>query len=138
MKKPEGALIAIIDDDAAARDAVTSLVSAMGYRTFACDSAATFLSSELRPMTRCVITDVRMPGMGGLNLYHLLVRSTQPVPMILMTAYPDETTRASALSAGLLGYLVKPCDPDALLVCLREAVRTGAVIRKLSPSDPTE
>lgn len=137
MKKPEGALIAIIDDDAAARDAVTSLVSALGYQTLACDSAATFLSSALRPTTRCVITDVRMPAMGGLELYHLLARSAQAIPMILMTAYPDETTRASALSAGLLGYLVKPFDPDALLLCLREAVRTGPVIRKLSPGDPT-
>lgn len=138
MTKPEGALIAIVDDDAAAREAVTSLVSAMGYRTFACDSAATFLSSVLRPMTRCVIADVRMPGMGGLDLYHQLTRSAQAVPMILMTAYPDEATRDFAAAAGMHGYLAKPFDPETLLLCLRQAVRSGAAIRKLSATGPTE
>lgn len=137
MTKPEGALIAIIDDDAAARDAVSSLVSAMGYRTFACDSAATFLSSVLRPMTRCAIADVRMPGMSGFDLYRSLTLSAQGLPMILMTAFPDETTRAAALAAGVSGYFTKPFDPEALLACLREAVRAGAAIRKLSATDPT-
>ena len=109
----------------------------MGYRTFACDSAATFLSSELRPTTRCVIADVRMPGIGGIDLYQLLARSAQAVPMILMTAYPDETTREFAAAAGMHGYLAKPFEPETLLLCLREAVRSGAAIRKLSATDPT-
>jgi FixJ family two-component response regulator len=137
MTKSDNALIAIVDDDAAARDAITSLVSAMGYRTFACDGATTFLSSGLRPATRCLISDVRMPGMGGLDLYRLLARSGEAVPTILMTSFPDETTRASALAAGVHGYLAKPFDPEALLACLREAIRAGAAIQKLNFPDPT-
>ncbi|WP_181300684.1 response regulator [Bosea sp. 124] len=138
MTKPESALIAIVDDDAAARDAVASLVSAMGYRTIACEGAAAFLSSELRPTTACLISDVRMPGIGGLELYRSLADSGRMVPTILMTAYPDETTRAAALATGVHGYLAKPFDPETLLACIRQAVQAGTTIQKLSSTEPTE
>lgn len=137
MTKPGNALVAIVDDDPAARDAVASLVSAMGYRTIACEGAAAFLSSDLRPTTACVISDVRMPGISGLELYRSLEDSGRAVPMILMTAYPDETTRASALAAGVHGYLAKPFDPETLLACIRKAIQADPAIQKLSSTDPT-
>ncbi|WP_244495113.1 response regulator transcription factor [Bosea sp. Root483D1] len=137
MTKPDGALIAIIDDDAAARDAVASLVSALGYQTFTCNGAAPFLASGLRHETRCVVADIRMPGMSGLELYGQLARSGRVIPTILMTAYPDETTRASALAVGVHGYLTKPLDPEILLACLRAAWKSGPLIPRHSATDTT-
>lgn len=137
MTKPDGALIAIIDDDAAARDAVASLVSALGYQIFTCNGAAAFFASGLRHETRCMVADIRMPWMSGLELYGQLARSGRPIPTILMTAYPDETTRASALALGVHGYLTKPLDPEQLLASLRVALKAGTPIPRHSATDTT-
>lgn len=135
MTKPDGALIAIIDDDAPARDAVASLVAALGYRTFTCDSGAAFFAAGQRHETHCVVTDIRMPGMSGIELYGQLAKSGYGVPTILMTAYPDETTRASVLALGVHGYLTKPLDPEQLLACLRVALKAGSPIPRHSAMD---
>lgn len=137
MTKPDGALIAIIDDDAAARHALASLVSALGYRTFTCDSAAAFFAAGQRHEARCVVADIRMPGMNGLELYGQLAKSAHAVPTILITAYPDETTRGSALALGVHGYLTKPFDPEILLACLRVALKAGPPIPRHSATDTT-
>jgi CheY-like chemotaxis protein len=76
--------------------------------------------------TACLITDVRMPGMNGFDLYRHLVASGTPIPTVLVTAYPEDSTRARALKVGVGCYLAKPLEPDELLGCIRSALAHGA------------
>ena len=115
-------LISIVDDDEAAREAVVSLVRALGFTAAAFQSAAEFLKSCCLLRTDCLIADMQMPGMTGFELYRHLIAAGKSIPTILVTAYPDEAVRASALSAGVRCYLAKPLVPDALLGCIRSAL----------------
>jgi len=115
-------LISIVDDDESARDAIAGLVRALGFSASAFRSAADFLQSGLLFRTACLIADMRMPGMTGLELFRHLVAAGTPIPTILVTAYPDETVRAHALRAGVRCYLAKPVVPDVLLGCIRAAL----------------
>lgn len=115
-------LISIIDDDQSAREAVVGLVRALGFSAANFPSAADFLRSDQLVRTACLIADMRMPGMTGLELFRHLVAAGTPIPTILVTAYPDETLRAQALKAGVCCYLAKPLVPDALLGCIRVAL----------------
>jgi FixJ family two-component response regulator len=114
-------LISIVDDDEAAREAVVALVRVLGFTAAPFRSAAEFLKSVCLPRTDCLIADMQMPGMTGLELYRHLVAAGQSIPTILVTAYPDEAVRAFALSAGVRCFLAKPLKPDALLGCIRSA-----------------
>lgn len=112
---------------------MVSLVAAMGFDTRAFASASAFLTSDLRTCdirsaAACLISDIRMPGMSGLELYRTLLASGRAIPTILVTAYPDDTTKARALEAGIHGYLAKPFDPEVLLACLHEALRARPTI----------
>jgi FixJ family two-component response regulator len=111
-------LISIVDDDESARQALLGLVRALGFVVAEFQSAADFLRSDDLLRTTCLIVDVQMPGMTGLELYRHLVASGTLIPTILITAYPDETTHARALMAGVRGYLTKPFKPDDLLDCI--------------------
>jgi FixJ family two-component response regulator len=115
-------LICIVDHDDSARRAVVGLVRALGFAAAEFQSGADFLRSDHLPRTACVIADMQMPGMSGLQLHRQLTASGAPIPIILMTSYPDTTTRARALAAGVNGYLTKPCAPNDLLDCIRSAV----------------
>lgn len=115
-------LISIIDDDEAMREAIKGLVKSMGYTVEAVASAQEFLSSRRVRRTSCLITDMQMPGMTGLELYQHLSTSGKPIPTILITAYPDNGVRERALAAGVVGYLSKPFEEDDLLVCIRSAL----------------
>jgi FixJ family two-component response regulator len=115
-------LIAIIDDDESMREAIKGLVRSLGYRADAVGSAQEFLGSRLVRRTSCVIADMQMPGMTGLELYQRLSTSANPVPTILITAYPDDSVRERALSAGVVGYLSKPFEENDLLACIRSAL----------------
>ncbi len=115
-------LISIIDDDAPAREAVVGLVRSLGFTAAEFQSAADFLKSSLCLRTACLIADVRMPGMTGLELYRHLITVGTPIPTVLVTAYPDEAGRMRALKVGVRCYLAKPLEPDALLVCIRSAL----------------
>jgi FixJ family two-component response regulator len=115
-------LIAIIDDDESMREAIKGLVRSLGYRVDAVGSAEEFLSSRLVHRTSCVIADMQMPGMTGLELYQRLWTAAKPVPTILITAYPEDSVRERALSAGVVGYLTKPFEEDDLLACIRSAL----------------
>lgn len=110
--------IAIIDDDEAACDALVGLVRASGFAAVGFRSAAEFLRSDGFAETRCLIADMQMPQMNGLELHMHLLASGIPVPTILVTAYPNEATKARALRAGVLCYLAKPCSPTDLLDCI--------------------
>jgi FixJ family two-component response regulator len=115
-------LISIIDDDESIREAIKGLVRSLGYRVEAVSSAQEFLSSRRIRRTSCLITDMQMPGMTGLELYRRLSTSGKPIPTILITAYPDDGVRERALSAGVIGYLTKPFEEDDLLACIRSAL----------------
>lgn len=118
-------LISIIDDDESAREAVVGLVRALGFTTTEFQSAADFLKSSHLLQTACLIADMRMPGMTGLELYRHLIAAGTPIPTVLVTAYPDEAVRARALKAGIRCYLAKPLEPDELLACIRSAIGDG-------------
>jgi FixJ family two-component response regulator len=119
-------MIAVVDDDESVRDALTGLVKSLGYRAVAFQSAEDFLNSEQRNGAACLIAYVQMPGMTGPELHDRLVASSKPIPTILITAYPEETTRARALQAGVKYYLTKPFSENDLLACLRSALDSQA------------
>jgi FixJ family two-component response regulator len=115
----KSALISIVDDDESVREATQGLMKSLGFsaETFAC--AEDFLNSDRLQRTTCLIADVQMPGMSGLDLYRQLLAAGKPIPTILITAYPDNNVRARALKAGLIGYLTKPFSEDDLLNSIR-------------------
>jgi FixJ family two-component response regulator len=117
-------LIAIIDDDASVRATTDSLVRSLGYvvNTFA--SAEAFLQSSRLDDFSCVIADVQMPGMSGVQLQDHMRAQGYRVPFVFFTAFPDEKTRAQALAAGAVCYLTKPFDGDSLVQCFENALKT--------------
>jgi FixJ family two-component response regulator len=94
----------------------------LGYTVEAFASAADFLAFPLVDKTACLIADVHMPGMTGVELYARLIELGYKIPAILVTAYPDEATRTRALKDGIVCYLRKPFDDKDLLDCVRRAV----------------
>ena len=115
---PKKAVIAIVDDDQSVREALTSLIGSLGYTAMAFECADDLLKVNRRRVS-CMIADVQMPGMTGLELHNRLVASGEPIPTILITAFPDERSRERALQAGVIGYLTKPFSEDDLLACIR-------------------
>jgi FixJ family two-component response regulator len=115
-------LISIVDDDEAMREAIRGLLRSLGYRVEAAASAQEFISSRHVRRTSCLIADMQMPGMTGLELHKRLSASRKLIPTILITAYPDNGVRERALAAGVIGYLSKPFEEDDLLACIRSAL----------------
>lgn len=115
-------LISIVDDDDSVREAATGLMRSLGYAAVAFPSAEDFLQSQQLRRTACLIADINMPGMSGLDLYRQIAVSDRPIPTILITAYPDDTTRERALNDGVICYLSKPFDEDDLLSCLNSVL----------------
>jgi len=97
----------------------------LGYPVEAFSSAADFLASPLLSATACLVTDLQMPGMTGLELHRHLVDVGYRIPTILITAYPDEITRNRALKNGVVCYVSKPVDDEHLERCLRSALESG-------------
>lgn len=114
--------VAIIDDDPSALAAMVSLVSALGYRAIGFGGGDAFLRETLASPVSCLIADVRMPTISGIELFARLTAQGKAPPVILVTAFPDETTRRALLRAGAAGYLAKPVRPPELLACLRRAI----------------
>jgi len=115
-------LIAIVDDDEMVGEATAALIKALGLvvRTFT--SAEAFLGSDCVLQTSCLIADVQMPGTDGLQLHRKLIKAGNRVPVILITAFPDERVRKRALESGAICYLNKPFDPTVLTNCIRSAI----------------
>jgi FixJ family two-component response regulator len=120
-------LISIVDDAESVREATKSLMKALGFDSEAFSSAEDFLLSERRHRTACVIADVQMPGMTGLELYRRLSTSDNPIPTILITAHADDNMRANALKAGVIGYLSKPFQEKDLMGCINFALEGKGV-----------
>ena len=97
----------------------------LGYDVAAFPSAADFLASPRLAETACLIADVHMPAMTGVELYRHLIEAGYTIPTILVTAYPDDVDRARALSDGVVCYLRKPVDEQHLIRCLRAALESG-------------
>jgi FixJ family two-component response regulator len=108
-------LISIVDDDESIREAIGGLMKSLGYSAETFASAEDFLSSSVARSTACLIADVQMPGMTGLDLHRRLAASGRTVPTILITAYPDDNLRRRALADGVVCYLSKPFDESELL-----------------------
>ena len=119
-------LISIIDDDSLARDGIRELVESLGYKGVAFVSAAHFLDSGLIAKTTCLITDLQMPGLNGLELQEALQSQGYQTPVILITAFPNEKHRKRALDNGAVGFLSKPFDEEDLIECLTAAIRLRA------------
>jgi FixJ family two-component response regulator len=120
-------VISVIDDDASVRAATDNLLSAHGYlvRTFA--SAEEFLQLPHLHDCTCVVADVQMPGMSGLDLLTYMRAQGYLAPVIFITAFPEESVRASALKAGAIGFLAKPFAAQALIDCVKTALhRAGS------------
>jgi|SRR5215467_9367146 len=115
-------LIAIVDDDESVREATKGLMRSVGLAVEAFSSGEDFLRSPHLGRTACLVTDVNMPGMSGLDLHRRVAALRKSIPTILITAYPNENVRARALSAGVLCYLVKPFSKHELLRCIRSAL----------------
>jgi FixJ family two-component response regulator len=129
---PERTLISIIEDDQPFRESMRTLKTAVGYTDLAVPSAADFLASPLLPETACLVTDVQMPGMTGVELHRYLIDAGYAIPTILVTAYPDEAFRKRALKNGVVCYLSKPVDDEHLERCLRSALESGKRYEKNS------
>jgi FixJ family two-component response regulator len=115
-------LISVVDDDESMREAVRALMKSLGYTAEAFASAEEFLSSCEDLRTSCLIADVQMPGMTGIELHRHLVASGKSIPTILITAFPAERAREGALADGVVGYLSKPFDEDDLLACIHSSL----------------
>jgi FixJ family two-component response regulator len=114
--------IAVVDDDDDSREAVAVLVKSLGFavETFSCGDD--FLAWPSLRQTSCLIADVNMPGMSGVELHARLAMVGHAIPTILITAYPDETVRARAMADGVIAYLTKPCSDVVLLDLVRSAL----------------
>jgi FixJ family two-component response regulator len=115
-------LISVVEDDQPFRESMKKLMTVLGYTVEAFSSAAEFLKSPLVTETACLVTDVQMPGMSGVELHRHLIHTGHVIPTILVTAYPDETARSRALRDGVVCYLSKPVDDEQLERCLRSAL----------------
>ena len=122
---PKRRLISIIDDDRLFRESMRKLVSLLGYAVEAFPSAADFLGSPLLTATECLVSDLHMPGMTGVELHKHLVDAGYRIPTIVVTAYPEEITRDRALKDGVVCYLSKPVDDEHLERCLRSVLESG-------------
>ena len=124
-RMPKALLTAVIDDDWFFRDSMRSLMKSLGYSVEAFSSAADFLASPHLIETACLITDVHMPVMTGVELYRHLIDTGYAIPTILVTAYPNDADRARALNDGVVCYLRKPVDEEHLMRCLRNALSSA-------------
>jgi len=115
--------IAIIDDDESIRVATSSFVRSLGFAAAAFSSAEEYLTSPERHRSVCLISDVQMPGMSGLDLQSYLAAQGHRVPIIFITAFPDDNVRSRALAQGAVCFLDKPFDSQALSRCIDMALK---------------
>jgi FixJ family two-component response regulator len=120
LAKPS--IISLVDDDEAVREATGHLIQSLGYEVVAYASATEYLDSGRVPDTACLIADVQMPGMSGIELQQRLIADGHRMPVIFMTAFPTEKMRATLLSSGAIGYLRKPFSDNCLITCLDKAL----------------
>jgi FixJ family two-component response regulator len=114
--------VAVIDDDSSVREALSSLIRSAGYECDLYHSGEAFLTSDGLENTACVVLDVRMPGLSGLELHDRLLGVRCALPIVYVTAHMDDGARVMALRRGAVAYLSKPCDDEVLLCAIRVAM----------------
>jgi len=119
-------LISIVDDDRVVREAIESLVTSLGFLACTFPSAQAFLQSPLVAETSCLISDVQMPDINGLELQGRLTDLGLSIPTIFITAYPNDAVRARVLEAGAICFLHKPFDGQSLIQCIDNALNRQA------------
>jgi FixJ family two-component response regulator len=124
-----GAVISIVDDDPSVREAMLGLVRSLGFEAVTFPSAEDFLQSEQIDGTTCLITDLQMPGLSGIELQSQLISRGNSVPIIFVTASPERGIEAQVRSAGAAGFLNKPFDDRMLIECLDQALRRRGAVR---------
>lgn len=117
--------ISIVDDDNSGRIALSSLVRSLGYAPFLFSCAEDFLASAERNDTACLISDIQMPGMSGLELQSELLSGGQNIPTIFISAYPEESIRRRATAAGAVCFLSKPVDGQVIIDCIEQIFTRG-------------
>jgi FixJ family two-component response regulator len=122
---PKASLVSVVEDDQYFRESMRRLMRSLGYNVEAFSSGADFLASPRLIETTCLIADVQMPAMTGVELYRHLFAAGYKIPTILVTAYPNEVDRTRALNDGVVCYLRKPVDEQHLIQCLRAALQYG-------------
>jgi FixJ family two-component response regulator len=122
---PVASLVSVVEDDQFFRESMRRLMRSLGYDVAIFPSAAAFLASPRLGETACLIADINMPAMTGLELHEHLIETGHAIPTILVTAYPDNLDQAHALNVGVVCYLRKPFDERHLIQCLREAIQFG-------------
>ena len=121
---PKVPVISIVDDDQSMRDATSALVRSLGFAVATFASAEDFLQSDRVDDTSCLITDVQMPGLSGVELQNRLIADNRHVPIIGVTAHPEESIRTQMLEAGAVGFLRKPFNDECLINCLATALKS--------------
>src|SRR5262245_31719143 len=117
-------LISIVDDDDSLRSSLENLIRSLGFRTHGFSSAEAFLGSKQAKDTACLILDVRMPGMNGLDLQSHMIRESWQLPIIFVTSHVDEDAHARALDSGAVAFLYKPCREEDLVNAIGAALGT--------------
>jgi FixJ family two-component response regulator len=120
---PKKQVIAIVDDYELAREGTMDLVKSMGFIAKAFERAEDFLKSDYLHSSSCLIADVLMPGMTGIELHNRLVEAGNITPTILITSFPNDRDRVRARQSGAICYLAKPFDDEELLACVRSALK---------------
>jgi FixJ family two-component response regulator len=118
-------MISIVDDDEAVRNATKALIRSLGYRAVTFSSAEEFLGSNRLHETSCLISDVHMPGVNGIELQDQLAARGHRIPIIFITAFPDDRARDRAMRSGAVSFLSKPYNDANLIVCLDRALKVA-------------
>lgn len=115
-------LVAVVDDDRSIRTALSSLLRSAGYDVALFDTAEAFLAANAAGAPACLITDIQMPGMGGLALIERIAATAPDLPVIVITAFPEDALRRRALDAGAIAFLGKPFDANLLLATIERGL----------------
>jgi FixJ family two-component response regulator len=121
---PKTSLISVVDDDQYFRESMARLMRSLGYAVEVFPSGADLLASPRLIETSCLIADVNMPAMTGLELYRHLIDAAYSIPTMLVTAYPNDADRARAMKDGVICYLCKPINEKHLIQCLGAALQS--------------
>ena len=115
-------MITVVDDDPSVRKALSRLIGASGYDATVYESAEAFLAADVAAETECLVLDVHLPGMSGLDLQAALVKSGVNCPVVFITAFDEDRPRTEALAAGATAFLRKPIDSDRLITAIGKAI----------------
>ena len=123
MAKKMLALVGIVDDDESVRESISSLLRSAGYKTAAFESAEAFLNSDQNREPDCLVLDVRMPGLSGIELQSELHDRNSLIPIIFVTAHTEDQVRDKAIQQGATAFLDKPFNDEVLLGAIHLAIR---------------